>query len=186
MAAGDLTDLTDVKAWLNITSTTDDALLTRLITAASQFIESWLSRTIVSQAYSETRNGLETQSIPFFNTPVTAVSSVIIGLDTIPPSPDAVSPGYVFTSTVLSLRGYRFCRGFSNIQISYTAGYVTVPVDIAQAAIELVGLKYQRRKSIGQTTVSAGGVQTVGYVQNDMTDEIKSLLTQYRNVVPIQ
>jgi hypothetical protein len=48
MAYGDLTTLADVKAWLqtgqNPFPATDDALLTRLITAASQFVQSWLGR----------------------------------------------------------------------------------------------------------------------------------------------
>jgi hypothetical protein len=48
MAFGDLCQLSDVTAWLqtgqNPFPATDDALLTRLITAASQFIQSWLQR----------------------------------------------------------------------------------------------------------------------------------------------
>jgi hypothetical protein len=44
---GDLTTLADVKAWLQTGQSafpaTDDALLTRLITAASQFIQTWLN-----------------------------------------------------------------------------------------------------------------------------------------------
>ena len=50
---GDLTTLADVKAWLQTGQSafpaTDDALLTRLITAASQFIQTWLNRRIASQ-----------------------------------------------------------------------------------------------------------------------------------------
>ncbi len=42
MAAGDLTTIDNVKAWLSppLTTTNDDTLLTRLVTAASQFIQS--------------------------------------------------------------------------------------------------------------------------------------------------
>ena len=50
MAFGDLTTLADVKAWLQTGQSafpvTDDALLTRLITAASQLIQTWLNRQI--------------------------------------------------------------------------------------------------------------------------------------------
>ena len=52
MAFGDLTTLADVTAWLqtgqNPFPSVDDALLTRLITTASRFIESWLDRQILS------------------------------------------------------------------------------------------------------------------------------------------
>src|SRR5690242_16931906 len=47
MAYGDLTTLSDVKAWLqtgqNPFPATDDALLARLVTAASEFIQNWRS-----------------------------------------------------------------------------------------------------------------------------------------------
>ena len=62
MAFGDLTTLGDVKSWLqtgqNAFPATDDALLTRLITAASQFIQTWLNRQITLQDWIETRDGL--------------------------------------------------------------------------------------------------------------------------------
>jgi len=45
MAYGDLTTLADVKAWLQTSQSafppTDDALLSRLITTASQYIQTW-------------------------------------------------------------------------------------------------------------------------------------------------
>ena len=50
MAAGDLTSLANLKAWLNTTGTfgsTDDAILTRLITAASGFLARYLGRDVV-------------------------------------------------------------------------------------------------------------------------------------------
>ena len=92
MAAGDLTTLADVKAWLNTTGTfgtTDDALLTRLITAASQFLKNWLSRDIVLTNYTELRDGLGAPSSTFIfaNYPVTAVYAVNVAGVNIPPIP---------------------------------------------------------------------------------------------------
>jgi gp6-like head-tail connector protein len=90
MAASDLTTLADVKAWLNTTGTfgtTDDALLTRLITAASQFLKNWLSRDIVLTNYTELRDGVGSQSFSFANFPVTAVYAVNVAGVNIPPIP---------------------------------------------------------------------------------------------------
>src|SRR5215475_696282 len=60
MAFGDLTTLADVKAWLQTGQSafpsTDDALLTRLITAASQLIQTWLNRKIALQDWIEVRD----------------------------------------------------------------------------------------------------------------------------------
>ena len=53
----DLTTLANVKGWLGVTATTDDALLSRLISAASDYVQTWLNRTIATQTYSETRDG---------------------------------------------------------------------------------------------------------------------------------
>jgi hypothetical protein len=61
VAFGDLTTLADVKAWLQTGQAafpaTDDALLTGLITAASQYIQTWLNRQISLANYFETRDG---------------------------------------------------------------------------------------------------------------------------------
>jgi hypothetical protein len=50
MAFGDLCALSDVTAWLqtgqNPFPSVDNALLTRLVTAASQFVQTWLQRQI--------------------------------------------------------------------------------------------------------------------------------------------
>jgi Phage gp6-like head-tail connector protein len=90
MAAGDLTTLADVKAWLNTTGTfgsTDDAILTRLITAASSFIARWLGRDVVMTNYSELRDGLGgcSASFVFANFPVSQVYAVVVGGVAIPP-----------------------------------------------------------------------------------------------------
>src|SRR5215469_8806175 len=58
---GDLTTLADVKAWLQTGQSafppTDDGLLARLITAASQYIQTWLNRQIAATDYLELRDG---------------------------------------------------------------------------------------------------------------------------------
>jgi len=62
MAFGDLTTLGGVKAWLqtgqNPFPDTDDTLLTSLVTAASQFIQTWLGRPIAMADWVEVRDGL--------------------------------------------------------------------------------------------------------------------------------
>jgi gp6-like head-tail connector protein len=88
MAFGDLTTLGDVKSWLQTGQTafpaTDDALLTRMITAASQFIQTWLNRQIALQDWIETRDGLGSAFGPsdvryqFAEFPVTGVNRVVV------------------------------------------------------------------------------------------------------------
>jgi hypothetical protein len=189
VAPGDLTTLADVKAWLQTGQSsfpaTDDALLTRLISAASEYIQIWLNRRIASTDYFETRDGTGGQRMQFACFPVTAVLSLTIDDQTIPATPSSTAAGYRFSPTQLSVCGYRFNRGAQNVTISYTAGYPTTPPDVAQACIELVALRYRERTRIGEISRSLGGAETVAYSQKDMTDAIKTLLQQYRVVAPV-
>ena len=66
----------------------DDATLARLITAASTFIETWLSRKIASQSYDELRNGHGKRVMPLANFPATAITGVTVDGVAIPPAPD--------------------------------------------------------------------------------------------------
>jgi len=184
MAAGDLTTLSDVKAWLNVQTTNDDALLTRLISAASTFIQSWLNRQIASQSYTQTLNGNASRKMVLENWPITAVSSLTIDGVVVSQSPNSQTTGYMFDDKVVYLISRSFCRGLQNIVISYTAGYSSVPLDIAQACIELVSMRYRERDRIGLASKAVGG-ETTAYSLKDMSDSVRAQLSQYRRVVPV-
>ena len=206
---GDLTTLADVKAWLQTGQgafpATDDALLVRLITAASQFIQTWLNRQIASQDWIETRDGVGNALGPcdvryqFAAFPVTAVGLVAVDGVTIPPIPAyppaqpgiavlstfAAQAGYLFTPTQLVIRGYAVPRKAGCVTLHYTAGYSIIPPDLAQACIELVALRYRERSRVGEVARAIGGGETVSYSQKDMSESIKILIQQYRVVEPI-
>jgi len=191
MAFGDLTTLGEVKAWLQTGQAafpdTDDALLTRLITAASQFIQKWLNRNIASTDWCEVRDGTGGQLLTFGNFPVTAVLSLSIDGLAISSAPNdgGFGAGYVFSPTELALRGYVFTRRPQNVAITYTAGYPAIPPDIAQACVDLVCLRYRERTRIGEVSRATGGSETVTYSQRDMSEHVKLLLSQYRLVTPV-
>lgn len=191
MAFGDLTTLGEVKAWLQTGQAafpdTDDALLGRLITAASQFIQKWLNRNIALADWYEVHNGTGGQRLTFGNFPVTAVLSLSIDGLAIPRAPDdcGFGAGYVFSPTELALRGYVFTCRPQNVAITYTAGYPVIPPDIAQACIDLVCLRYRERTRIGEVARATGGTETVTYSQRDMSEHVSLLLSQYRLVTPI-
>lgn len=191
MAFGDLATLGEVKAWLQTGQAafpdTDDALLTRLITAASQFIQTWLGRNVASADWYEVRDGTGGQRLAFGNFPVSAVLSLSIDGLMIPPAPDdgRCGAGYVFSPTELALRGYVFTPRPQNVAVTYTAGYPVIPPDIAQACIDLVCLRYRERTRIGEVSRATGGSETVTYSQRDMSEHVKLLLSQYRLVTPV-
>lgn len=208
MTFGDLTTLVDVKAWLQtapgLFPSGDDALLSRLITAASQFIVERLGRPILSADYIEVRDGPTgpwgqgDARFQFAVTPCTAVLSVVVDSLTIPPVPTLTSGapgivtslppglrgGYLFSPTQLIIRGYHVpCRA-QCVAMTYTAGYPVVPPDLAQACIELVALRYRERTRIGEVSKHLGS-ETVSYLQKDMIPSTLSAIQRYRRVAPI-
>jgi hypothetical protein len=179
----DLTTLANVKGWLGVTATTDDALLTRLISAASDYVQKWLNRTIAEQPYTETRDGTGGYVMMFANYPVSAVSSLTIDGVTIPAAGNAQGSGYLFSANKLVLvGGYQFTRGLQNVVVSYTAGFATTPNEIEQATIELISLRYKERDRIGQISKAIGG-ETVTFSQKDLSDAIQTTLTNYKKVI---
>jgi len=187
MATGDLTTLANVKDWLALPEsvTGDDDLLTRLITAVSGFIGTYLSRNLLTASYTETRNGNDQVTLPLVNRPVTAVSSLTINGVVINAAPPLVANapvqfGYLFDDKVVYLAGWCFKKGFQNIVISYTAGYATVPLEVEQAAIELVCRKYRYKKRIGLVSEAMKDGGTMTYSLKDMDEDTRTILNAYR------
>jgi hypothetical protein len=185
----DLTTLVVVKAWLDISTTNSDTVLTRLITAGSAFLINWLNRNILSSSYvNEKYNGNGHQSIRLRNWPITAVSSVAVNGTQLTVSADGITNGFIFDDNhVYILPGTsidRFCKGVMNISIGYTAGYATVPFDVEQACVELVSRKFKERTRIGMTSQSLGGQETNSFSKDDLSKDTKSMLQNYRNVIP--
>ena len=178
-----LTSLANVKDWLQITVTTSDALLGRMITAFSDAVANEINRDIGTQAYLVTLdgNGGTKLSVPSY--PVTAIASLFVDGVAIPPRPSFGSNGYVFTTTSLSLVGYSFSKGVQNIQLAYTAGFAAIPTEIEQAVIEWIADRYVSRDRISINSKTLAG-ETISFAQNDIPDPVMAILRPYRKVVP--
>jgi hypothetical protein len=185
MAAGDLTDLPTVKAWLGVTSTTYDGQLGGLITAVSSFVTNYLGRQLLTAAYVETYRGNGQRSMVLRNFPITAVASVAFAGQTITGAADpvALTSGILFDDRALTLVGHRFPIGLP-VVVSYSAGYAATPPDIAQAAVELVGEAFRRRDRIGLASKTLGGQEVVAFSLKDMNDTVRALLAPYQVLAP--
>jgi hypothetical protein len=180
----DLTTLARAKEWLSITATTDDALLGRLVSSASDAIQTYLNRTLDSQAYTETRDGPGGNRLMLANYPVTAVASVHVDGLPVPLSTGYGVPGYMFNATSITLRGRLFTQGVQNVVVAYTAGYSSVPNELEQSCIELVGLRYKEKDRIGLVSKGLAG-ETISYSQKDFSSAIKTTLQNYKKVIPV-
>ena len=180
----DLCLLADLKAWLNISNSTDDVLLQRLLTTVSVTMQNWMNRTIPSASYTETRDGNGNDTLVLANRPVTAVSSVLVGGQPVLPSPDGIQAGYVFDGWMVYLIGSVFTRGRKNVQVSYTGGFAMVPYDLAQACIEQAAYQYRAKSHIGQTGTGMGP-EHISFTNQDFTPGTKTLMQQYKSVVAL-
>lgn len=179
-----LTTLANAKAWIGVKTADDDALLTRLIGAASAYIETWTNRVFASQAFNEVRDGKGGACMVFADYPVTAVSSVVVNGITIPAAAAQGETGYTFDAGRIVLTGYVFTRGVGNVQLAYTAGYAQTPPEIEQACIELVALRYKERDRIGHQSKSLAG-ETVTFMVRDFSESVRTILNNYKKVIPL-
>jgi hypothetical protein len=179
----DLTTIANLKQWLKITDSTNDALLTRLVSASSEFITTWLNRDIFLQAYTGVVDGFGGYKKVLENYPVVSVSSVTVDQAPIPLSINGGN-GYTFNKWRVALIGYRFNVGVSNVVIQYTAGYATVPPELEQACIELAALRYRELDRIGLISKGLAG-ETITFTQRDFTQSVRTSLTQYKRVFPL-
>ncbi|MCE9561891.1 MAG: phage head-tail connector protein [Planctomycetes bacterium] len=131
-----LTTLDNTKAWLGITTTGDDLLLYQLIAKASRYILSYLQRPdIFRRTYTEVYDGSGSGRQILRNYPVLSVGSLAVGTNSISASPAFGQSGFMLESwdglppghpQALDLYGYTFCRGNSNVAVTYTAGYAVL------------------------------------------------------------
>lgn len=134
----DLVQLADLKSWLDIQSSDDDALLGRLVTQVSRAVLTHIDRPMILPAsYVETRDGDGTNAVVLRQWPVAQVTSCAVNGAAVAPAaapgpggtlasgfvlepPQVAPPG---TMQKLALRGMCFLPGVQNVTISYRGGY---------------------------------------------------------------
>ncbi len=162
---------------------TDDPILTALIAYVSSWIENYCERTILSASYTSKYNGTNGQALTLSASPVTAITSVTIDGTAILAAASAQSAGYAFNDLGITLNDYRFSEGRNNVVVVYTAGYASVPAELAMAAIQLVALRYKLRASTGLKSVSMVQGGTTAYVDN-IPEDIKTTIDNFKRRIP--
>jgi uncharacterized phiE125 gp8 family phage protein len=180
----DLCTVADVESFLSLTAGQDTVLLQKLITNASAFIDSYTNRNLISTAYTEYRNGQDTDRMMTKDWPITAIASVYIDDVAVPLSTANAKSGYVFDEKWVYLRGdYEFNRGVQNVKITYTAGYITanIPKELSQACVEIVATKYKRRLDLHISSKVLDG-QQINFTMTDVPASTKETLNNYSRV----
>jgi hypothetical protein len=191
MASNDLTTLSRVKTYGNVTISTDDPLLQNLITAVSVAVIRYLGRNILSAQYTAVMDGNGAALLPLPQYPITAVSSLKINNVAKSALVDYGDGGFIFRGREVGFQNAsdKFTLGIANVAISYTAGYATdaVPSDLEQAVVEMVVVNYQNKDKLGWVSKSlAGESVTMQLDQKAMSNSVKLTLQSYMNVLPIK
>jgi len=172
----------------------DADLSNTLINIASDFIDNFTNRKIISATYTdEAYDGNDDYNIYLKQYPVSAVTT-LKSWDTY----NNVAQ-YTFTEYTEYINyldeGYIYLRGktvhgHKNYRITYTAGYllVDVPYDLKYACAQLAGLVYYNKGKSGiksekmgeySVTFDKGNISIIGI---PVPDDIAGIIKQYRNI----
>lgn len=184
-----LVDLPRVKAYLDLTSNDNDALLDDLISGVSDQIERYLGRGIELKSRTEVFDLEDYQDRLFLSAfPVTTVTSVKYDITGVFSSGD-VSGYYTNKATGVIRLPSSYDEATYAMQVVYTGGLAADVngllsggwADLVNACSMQVAALFKRRQNIEQTSVSdaAGGVS---YADLDLLPAVKAILAPYRVV----
>lgn len=160
-----LTTVEAVRIQLDIPLASVDADVTarleNLINTTSESIEQFLERRLNSDTYTETQDGRNSGRLVPRQWPITSITSIHIdferafGADTLV---DAGDYSIVDDETTVEIFERLFPNGRNNIQIIYTAGFATIPSDLAYACDAFCEWleHFNSRQDIGRTNKSKG------------------------------
>lgn len=164
-----LVSLADVKETLGISSgvTTNDNLLTRKINQATDMIESYCGRRFAATTYTdEVYDATNTDQVILRQRPVTAVASFSVR-----DSVDNSNSWELINTTDYFLHGssgllnllFTFGGKWSRGKVSYTAGYTTIPSDLAEACAMLAAYLFQNSTSGSAVKSKQEGSRKIEY-----------------------
>ncbi|MBI1209662.1 MAG: hypothetical protein GC191_20560 [Azospirillum sp.] len=183
-ASQDLTDVDAVKAALGISGTDDDDWLAVLVRQASGAIARFCNRTFVTETVTETfRLSRPAFELSLARFPVVDVTSIVADGETLDDADFEVDadPGIL-----RRLDGNdELATWCGKVTVTYSAGFATIPSDVAAAAIALVRFLYHRRSTDPWTrSVVAGNINLALNADLSGPDglprEVTSLLDPFR------
>lgn len=178
-----LTDLASVKESLGIASsdTTKDNLCIRKINQATRQIEAYCGRRFLSTTYTqELYNASQTSELVLAQRPVIG-SITFEARDTVLNADDWETVDtnlfYVDANSGVVTSLFKNVGGFGRYRVTYTAGYATIPEDLAEACASLAAFYVNNADSsdIGKARIREGNREVL-YAKNQVT--FRSIIEQ--------
>lgn len=191
-----IVSLAAMKTYLGLEADDDtyDEFLTLQLGIMSETVESYCRRVFTSTTWVQTfyrDQYRSTRDLTLFHYPVSAVASVVSGVDTISSVNYRVSKKY---GMIHYKEGFFFCG--EDVAITYTAGYLDadMPLPIKYVVMSLVQEKYAKKLAgidlnFGSNvqSVAIPGTISIAYdyslTNNDRTSAFGSILGDYMNIL---
>jgi hypothetical protein len=179
--AVDLTTLTDLKNYISPAlgqTTASDSALTKIITAVSDGINRYVSRTLAVGTFAEVRNGNGRRSMRALIYPVLNVSSVVLAGfygetgHVILPSTNGSASHLSWDKWFINLRDECFWEGRQNITLNYSGGFMT-PGQLG--VLTLPG--WTPNTVIGMTTTTVTNMWQTGETPSGLVNGVNKVFT---------
>jgi uncharacterized phiE125 gp8 family phage protein len=170
-----LIDIADVKAFLEISDTSFDSLLTSMVQDISQRMENYLNRTLKEDTYTEYFEvGRRNYWVKAY--PISTVSSVVVDSTTQVEDTDFfVRENEGLIEFLNKTSGTKPKK----VVITYTGGYtetssvLAVPDDLKRACVLQTAYEFRRRKDIGLSSISMPDGSTSKFTDNEWLQILK-------------
>ena len=198
LSAEALTSLDNLKRYLEISSSSNDALLESLIEAVSKQFAVYTGRNLTLRSYSPLAesddydpdnavldgSGHAELLLPQY--PVDQVTGVTLNGAALSPAQPGGASGWWLDhrAGLVVLKDGLFSRGGGNVLVAYRAGFSPVPADLAQAALEQAAMRFQEssaghgRLGVAARTLADG---SLSYSQKALLPQVREVLDRYRN-----
>lgn len=178
-----LVGLTEVKTYKGITDTSQDALITDLITDFSDVAEKYCQRSFASNTYQEKYDvRFEWQNeISLKQYPATTINWIKVGGVTL----DTEDWYYDLDAAIIKLAyDNRYLKARDQVEVLYVAGYTVMPSALKLAVKKLIAIELQDRKFPG---LESAKLLDFSYKKAKLTEEgiprdVALLLDQFVNV----
>jgi hypothetical protein len=176
LLANALTNLAAVKEYLKIdaTDTSQDNLLEGLINASSNAIENYCNSKLKEQTITEEYDGTSSSNLFLNQMNLSSITSISIDGVTV----DASEYKFRRNGIVVRLNSV-WPRGILNTNVTYKAGFATVPPDLELACKHLVNFYYKTEISDFSRTFGDGMVIR----PEAWPVQVKALLSPYKKVL---
>lgn len=195
----DLISLAELKEFLKITTTNQNAILQTLIHDVSAWVQTYLSRNLVSEDYVEYYSGDDSIDLQLRNYPLTNLDSVYVDANR-----DFASDSLIDSSDLIQKKSKGILQAFnlfgnwpagqSNIKVSYTAGYTvgsdssagTMPHDIRLAVKRIIDKQFRIGYTHNKLDYQSEAIQgmNITFQPDAIPKDAKLMLDPYRRFLP--